>query len=489
MADRSRAGIEMNFAFGKGKKPSMPPSPDTPFRMLVMGDFGGHASRGEIRSLGGARPVRVDVDSFSAVFAKVAPKLEIRLGAEPPFALSFKDLEALHPDQLFAGSEFFAPMRELRRQLQDPKSFAAAAAMLGSVTAAEAPPTQAEVVSHADDMQRLLGRAPSAPVVAAATPSSVVEGLLREAVAPHIVGKADPRQADLVAKVDGLTGELMRAVLHAPAFQQLEALWRALDSLTRNLVLDEALQLFILDASQEELTRDFASAPTLAETAMYRLVVDQAGDKPWSLLVAGTCCQRDKQDAAMLARLGTLAQSIDAAVVAGMDFATWKAGFPSVEDRGAWTALRNSPAATAIAIAAPSLLVRLPYGKDTEAAERFAFTEQTTPPAGERYLWASAAFSVAQLIAQSYSAAGGWDFTPGDECVLGDLPVHITKQDGESVQTPCAQAWLPESAIDAVIKDGLVPMVSAQGRGEVRMARLQSIASPPAALVGRWQSA
>ena len=93
------------------------------------------------------------------------------------------------------------------------------------------------------------------------------------------------------------------------------------------------------------------------------------------------------------------------------------------------------------------------------------------------------------MIAQSYSAAGGWDFTPGDECVLGDLPVHITKQDGESVQTPCAQAWLPESAIDAVIKDGLVPMVSAQGRGEVRMARLQSIASPPAALVGRWQSA
>jgi type VI secretion system protein ImpC len=303
------------------------------------------------------------------------------------------------------------------------------------------------------------------------------------------VGKADPRQADLVASVDGMAGELMRAVLHDPEFQQIESLWRALDGLVRTLELDESLQIWILDVSRQELSQDFVAAPSLAESAMYRLVVDQVGDKPWSLLVDGTRSGRTKEDAALLARLGTLAQSVEAALVAGMDFATWKRGFPSIEDQGAWTALRQSPAATSVAVAAPSILLRLPYGKDTEATERFAFTEQTTPPASERYLWGSAALWVAQLIAQSYAAAGGWDFSPDDECILGDLPVHISKQDGESVQTPCAQAWLPESVIDALIRDGLVPMVSAQGRGEVRMARLQSLASPPSALAGRWQSA
>jgi type VI secretion system protein ImpC len=486
MADRSRAGIEMNFAFGKGKKPSLPPSSETPFRMLVVGDFGGHASRGEVRPLVDARPLRVDVDSFRAVFGKIAPKVQIRLGDQPSFTIAFKDLEAFHPDQLFSSSEFFAPMRELRRQLQDPKTFAAAAAMVGSVKVPEPPPSQEQVTAHTEDLQRLLGRAPSAPVTAPASPGSIVDGLLRQAVAPHVVAKTDPRQADLVAAVDGMTGELMGAVLHDSGFQQVEAFWRGLDGLVRNLNLDQDLQLFILDASREELLADFAGNPNLGDTAMYRLVVDQAGDKPWSLVVDGSRYGRGKEDAALLARLGTIVQAVEAALVAGIDFATWKAGFGSVEDQGAWAALRNSPAATSVAVAAPSILLRLPYGKDTDATERFVFTEQTTPPSGERYLWGSAAFAVAQLIAQAYSESGGWAFSPGIG-IVGDMPVHVTKQDGESVQTPCAQAWLPESAIDALIKDGLVPMVSAQGRGEVRMPRLQSLASPAAALLGRWQ--
>jgi type VI secretion system protein ImpC len=487
MADRSRAGIEMNFAFGKGKKPSLPPRTETPFRMLVMGDFGGHGSRGEIRSLDSLRPLQVDLDGLARVFAKIAPAVEIRLGDQPAFTLAFKDVGDFHPDHLFASSEFFTPMRELRRQLQDPKTFAMAAAMVGSVQLPETAPASADVAAHADDLQRLLGRAPSTP--AAPTSTSIVDGLVREAVAPHIVSKADPRQADLVASVDGMTGELMRAVLHDPGFQQVESLWRALDGLVRNLELDERLQIFVFDVSRRELAQDFALAPSLGESAMYRLVVDRVGDRPWSLLVDGTRYGRTKEDAALLARLGTLAQSVDAAMVAGMDLSAWNGGFPSIEDRGAWTALRNSPAAASIAVAVPSILLRLPYGKDTEATERFVFSEQSTPPAKERYLWGSAALSVAQLIAQSYASADGWGFTPGDDCILGDLPVHVTKQDGESVQTPCAEAWLPESMIDALIKDGLVPMVPAQGRGEVRMPRLQSLASPPSALVGRWQSA
>jgi type VI secretion system protein ImpC len=418
MADRSRAGIDMSFTFGKGKKPSAPPSSDTPFRMLVLGDFGGHASRGELRPLAGVRPLRVDVDSFPGLFAKLAPKLQIKLGDQPPFTLAFKDLDAFHPDHLFASTDFFAPMRELRRQLQDPKTFAIAAAMVGSVKAPEPAPSQQQVGDHAEDLQRLLGRAPSAPVAAPSTPTSIVDNLMRQAVAPHVVAKADPRQADVMAAVDAMSGELMRAVLHDPGFQQIEALWRGLDGLVRSLVLDENLQIFILDVSREELSADFASAASLTDTAIYRIVVDQAGDAPWSLLADGNRYERSKEDAALLARLGTIAQSVEAAVVAGIDFSTWKAGFPSIEDQGAWTALRNSPAATAIAVAAPSLLVRLPYGKDTDATERFVFTEQTNPPVGGRYLWGTAALPVAQLIAQSYSAAGGWDFSPGDEHIV-----------------------------------------------------------------------
>ncbi len=488
MSDRSRAGIEMNFAFGKGQKAKPEKRPDAPMRLLVLGDFGGHGSREHVRTGAELRPQRVDLDNFPSLLGKIAPRIQIRLGDQPPVTVAIGELEDFHPDRLFASLEFFAPMRELRRQLQDPKTFAVAAAMVGSVAPVQAGPTAGDIAAHGEDLQRLLGRPSTPEAPAAVKPASVVDAMLREAVAPHVVGKSDPRQADMVAAADGMTGELMRALLHDPGFQAVEAVWRGLDRLLRGLELDESLQVHVLDVSRAELAEDFAAAPSLAETAMYGLIVDRAGDKPWSLLIDCNPYGRGQEDAALLARLGTLAQQVDAAVVAGMDWAAFSAGSASLEDQRAWTALRNSTAATSIAVSLPGILLRLPYGKGTEPIERFVFTEQTSPPASGRYLWGSPALAVAQLLAQSFASAGGWDFAPGDHSSIDDLPIHITRQDGESVQTPCAQTWLPESKIDALIKEGLMPMVSAQGRGEVRVPRFQSIASPPAALAGRWRN-
>lgn len=486
---RSRAGIEMNFAFGKTKKVRHEPNPDAPFRMLVLGDFGGHRSRAEVRASAGFRPERVDMDSLPSLMRKVQPRIELRVGDQAPFTLAIQDLEDFHPDQIYATLEFFAPMRELRRQLQDPKTFDLAAAMLGAVTPIAAAPADtssnaSDSHAHDQDLQRLLGKAPSPAPVPDANPTSIVDALIRDNIAAHIVDKADPRQADLVATVDAMTGELMRAVLHDPHFQQVEALWRGLDRMLRSLELDETLQVFVMDVSREELVQDLA---THAESAVVRLVTDHGGAQPWSLIADLNSYGRRQEDAALLSHLGTIAQEVDAAVVVGMDWAAWSAGFISPEDEQAWTALRSLPVATSVAVALPSILLRLPYGKATDPVERFAFAEQATPPVANRYLWGSAALAVAQLLAQSYTRAGGWDFSPGDNATMDDLPIHITKDDGESVQTPCAQAWLPESKIDALIKQGLMPLVSAQGRGEVRVPRFQSVALPPAALAGRWQ--
>jgi type VI secretion system protein ImpC len=493
MADRSRAGIEMNFSFGKGRKPKTDRNPDAPMRLLVLGDFGGHGSRGQVRRGAELRPQRVDLDSLPALFGKIAPHIQIQLGDQAPFTIPILELEDFHPDHLFASLEFFAPMRELRRQLQDPSTFVLAAAMIGSVSGVSAvnpvaaAPSASEMAANGEDLQRLLGK-PAAVEAPALKTTSAVDALIRQVVAPHLIGKSDPRQADLVATVDGMTGELMRAVLHDPAFQAVEAAWRGLDRVLHMLELDETLQIHVLDISRTELAEDFATAPSLAETALYGIVVDRVGDRPWSLLVDCNPYGRRQEDAALLARLGTLVQEVDAAVVAGMSWAEFSAGFASREDERAWSALRNSTAATSIAVAVPSLLLRLPYGQGTEPVERFVFTEQSSPPSPGRYLWGSPALAVAQLVAQSFAGAGGWDFAPGDESTIDDLPTHVTRQDGESVQTPCAEAWLPESKIEAVIKEGLMPIVSAQGRGQVRVPRFQSIASPPAALAGRWRN-
>jgi type VI secretion system protein ImpC len=225
----------------------------------------------------------------------------------------------------------------------------------------------------------------------------------------------------------------------------------------------------------------------LVDSAMHRIVAGQAFEMPWSLVVFADRCGREQEDAALLARLGTLAQSVDAALLAGIDWRVWSAGSPSPEDLRACSALRQSPAATSIAVAAPAVLLRLPYGQATDAIESFAFSEQTSPPAAERYLWGSAAFALAELLARTYAAAGGWGFSPGDVSAITDLPIHVFTQDGESSETPVAQTWMTESMIDGLLKEGMVPIVSVRGRGEARVPRIQSIASPPAALAGPWR--
>jgi type VI secretion system protein ImpC len=486
MADQSRAGIKAEFTFGKGKRPARPASGGTAFRMLVLADFGGHAARGEVRPGGGLAPQRVDLDTLPSVLHRIAPRIPIALGSEPAFTIAIEDMEDFHPDHLFARLPLFAPMRELRRQLGDAKTFARAAALLGKASEPAEATTAPPAAPTDDELVRLLGRPASAAPVASG-PVATVESMVRQAVAPYIVGKPDPRQAELIAAVDGMCGELLRAVLHDAGFQRVEAAWRGLERLVRTLELDESLQIFVLDASSEELLADFAAAPDLADSAMYHILVDHTSDTPWSLLVSGNPCGRQQEDAALLARLGTLAQSVEAAVVAGMDSKVWSAGSPSLEDQRACQALRSSPAATAIAIGCPGFLLRLPYGKATDPIEGFAFNEQTSPPLAERYLWGSAAFALAELLARTYAAAGGWDFSPGDVSSVTDLPIHVFTQDGESTETPVAQVWMPESKIDELIKEGLVPLVSVRGRGEARVPRIQSIASPPAALAGRWR--
>lgn len=486
MADQSRAGIKAEFTFGKGRKTAPPPSDTPAFRMLVLADLGGHAARGEVRPGSALRPQRIDLDTFPSVLSKIAPRIPIAIGSEPPFTIAIEDMEDFHPDHLFSHLAFFAPLRELRRQLQDGKAFARAAALMGKAAELEPAATAPASVSADDDLLRLLGR-PASTAPTPAGPAAAVESLIRQAVGGNIVGKPDPRQAELIAGVDRMSGELMRAVLHDAGFQSVEAAWRGLDRLVRTLELDDSLQVFVLDVSREELLADFAAVNDLVDSAMHRILIGQAFEMPWALVVYADRCSREQEDAAILARLGTLAQSVEAAVVAGIDWRMWSAGSPSPEDLRACSALRQSPAAAAIAVAAPAVLLRLPYGKATDAIEGFAFSEQTSPPAAERYLWGSAAFALAELLARSYAAAGGWGFSPGDVSAITDLPTHVFTQDGESSETPVAQTWMTESMINGLLKEGLVPIVSVRGRGEARVPRIQSIASPPAALAGRWR--
>lgn len=468
-----------------------------PFRMLVLADLGGAALPFEQR-----KPLRVDIDNFDAIFARVAPRLQLDLDGAL-VEVDFASLDDFHPDRLFARLAPFVALRQLRAELADPSQFRRAAAALGA--ASPTPASAESATADVGDIERLLGRKPAAAPAVAAAPSGLdVAGWIRGIVAPHVVPDIAGEQAQLIGAVDAAIAEQMRRVLHHPAFQSLESNWRGVDRLVRELELDEALQLFLLDAPRAALANDVANhGADLSHSTLHHHLCGpqtQAPDgKPWSLLVSDLAVGADLDDLRLVAVLGAMAGRAGAPLLAAARPSL--IGCADVDDLGEpgrwqlrdtdaaafWAALRQSPVAPWIGLALPRVLARMPYGRDTDPVSAFAF-EELAAREHEAYLWGNPAFALALLAGQAFME-GGWNMELAAGFDIGDLPSHVFAEDGEKHQQPCAEVAISESAGEAILGQGPMALLSYRNRNAVRLLRWQSIAEPLQVLQGAWTSA
>jgi type VI secretion system protein ImpC len=486
------------------------PIPETPFRVLLLGDF---SSTGPKKQLSSRKPVQVDRDNFDDVLAALHLELQINLGDEDIATLQFSDLDDFHPDRLLERVDMFRKLREMRARLADPATFADAAAEFGLGGAAsklreeaQAPTPQAPPLalgSLLDDMiEQTEARAQTRHPA-----ESDLQKFVRRVTEPHLVSAADPQQSEILALIDRALGAQMRALLHVPEFQALEAAWRAVFLLVRRIDTDEMLKLYLVDLSKDELAADLNSSSDLRTTFTYRLLAGDAinsfGGEPWAAIVGNYNFGTTRAHAELLGRLAKIAHAAGAPFLAAASPALlgcksfsatpnardWTAPSNS-ESASAWTALRSLPEASAVGLAIPRFLLRLPYGKETDPIESFSFEEmpgepEHNEPEHEDYLWGNPAFVCALLLAQSFSESG-WDLRPGQRAELDRLPAHIYQHDGDSEVKPCAEALMTVDTADRIMESGLMPLASMKGQDQVRLLRFQSIAQPLKALTGRW---
>jgi type VI secretion system protein ImpC len=439
--------LEFDLSFGRGGGRRRDES--EPLRLLVIGDFSG-APAAEREPLATRRVHRVDVDNLDDVVRRMQPR-----AAVPDGEIRFERIDDFHPDSLYARFEAFRHLRETRL----------------------APPGDSDAL-----LGRLLGQRPE-PSAARTTPVGGLDALIRDAVAPHIVKDTSAQAAAHLAAVDSAIAELMRALLHAPAFQSIEAAWRGVRFVVSSLELDENLQLHLLDATRDELLADIVAAQgRLAETALYRALVERSrvpGSAAWSSLVALMRFGPSDADIGLLAALGLIASRAGGPLLADGDLSL--AGDDEKALAG-WLALRRSEAAPWIALAAPRVLLRLPYGKTSDPIEAFAFEEFAGPPVHDAFLWGHASLAMAVLIGRGFTARG-WEMEPGDEREIGDLPAYTFARDGEREMQPCGERLLTERDINTLLAAGLVPIASRRDRNTVVAVRFQSVSSPAAPLV------
>ena len=439
--------LEFDVGFGRSGRPR---DDGEPMRLLVLGDFSGKTVA-DRPPLAGRPTHQVDIDNIDAVVRRLDP----RIGA-PAGEIRFAQIDDFHPDRLYARLDLFEALRRARTN----------------------PPAATD-----DLLGRLLGK-PAEPAAApAAAPAGGLDALIRNIVAPYIVKDTSAHAGAYRAAVDTTIAAQMRALLHDPAFQSLEAAWRGVRWLISSLELDEHLQLHLFDVTREELLADIVAAQgKLAQTGLYRALVDRwrnvPGSEGWSALVVPIEFGPSDGDIGLLAALGLVASQAGGPLLAGADL---ELAGDAAGARAGWQALRRSEAAPWIGLAAPRVLLRLPYGTASDPIEAFAFEEFVGPPVQEQFLWGSAALALALLIGRGFSARG-WDMEPGDEREIGDLPAYTFVRDGERELQPCGERALTESQIASLLKAGLVPIASRRDRNAVVAIRFQSVSEPPAPL-------
>lgn len=510
----SFGSVQMGISVAPGDTSS--PRREGRFRVALIGDFTGRRNRGiaEPDCMLNKAPIVVDRDNFDQVLEELDVRLDLKFGGSDANSetIRFRELDDFLPDRVFDRVEVFAALRTLRRRLLNPATFAEAASELTGSRATEkeeAPSTpHSEPSQHVDTLAESSGESLLDMALAATDPHATdrqgstglpeLDRLIQEIVAPHVIVAPDPRQPELVAGVDAAIAEQMFAILHHPDFQAVEATWRGLYFLVRRLETDVHLKLFLLDVSKEELAADLKQQDDLGQTATYRALVEQstgaAGGRPWSLLMGDFFFDSSLDDVELLGRMAKIAAQAGAPFLAGSSPAIvgcdsfgetpdpdeWQLE-TGRERQESWKALRSLPESVYLALAMPRVLLRLPYGIKTNPIESFDFEELRDSPLHDDYLWGNAAWMCTFALAHAYSV-DGWQFDAGRTRDISGLPLHVFKEDGESVVKPCAEAWLVDRAAQRIAGQGITPVLSVRDADTVRIPGVRSLADPPTPL-------
>lgn len=236
--------------------------------------------------------------------------------------------------------------------------------------------------------------------------------------------KNDPTNNQLIA-FDQLLNEQLREVFHASSFKQLEATWRGLSYLVAHTDTSNLLQLVVLNATKTELYQDLEKAIELDQSHFYKIIYEACygtyGGAPYGLLVGDYEFGRSAQDIAMLTQIANVAAAAHAPFItaASADLfglsaftqlnkpRTLNKIFESADLAG-WQEFRQTDNSRYVALALPHVLLRLPYGVQSQgvqsqATDGWVFEEIIDPNQQEDCLWGNAAYFLAERITNAFA--------------------------------------------------------------------------------------
>lgn len=293
----------------------------------------------------------------------------------------------------------------------------------------------------------------------------------------------------LITRIDAALTAQVNVILHAPAFRQLEARWRALGQLLDLAGTESGVEIRVLDVDWRTLARNMERASDFDQSHLFRLVYEgefgMPGGYPFGLLVGDFLVSHRTDEARgdqveVLRRLAAVGAAAFCPVILGAAPETLGYDHFGQIDAGAdidpradredadlnrirWETLRRAEDTRFLGLVAPGLRLRPALSRyGAPRADGFTFDEVADRPLIGNGAFAFAATVMAAFLESGWFAAirGAYQDIDGGGRVPGVAPADFgTDGHGLSAQSPAE--FRPTAAQEeAMVERGLIPLAS-----------------------------
>lgn len=259
-----------------------------------------------------------------------------------------------------------------------------------------------------------------------------------------------------ISQIDQSLSLQMDQIIQHPEFQKFEGSWRGLHNLVMAAETGERLKLKLWVVSKQELMDDLERAVEFDQSQFFKKVYEEQygtfGGTPFSCLVGDFDFGRGPQDIELAMLISNVAACAHTPFIAAasphmfnFDSFTEMSGPRDLTklfdgtDTIKWRSFRDTEDSRYFVLTLPHVLMRLPYGKETNPIEGFNYEEAVDGTDNSKFCWGSAAYPMAQNIATAFALYGWTAAIRGVEGggLVTDLPAYTFKTSDGDLSVKC----------------------------------------------------
>jgi len=301
-----------------------------------------------------------------------------------------------------------------------------------------------------------------------------------------------------IAQIDHLLSLQLNEILHHAEFQKLEGSWRGLKYLMSQSETSSMLKIKVLNVSKKDLLRDLQRAPEFDQSAMFKKVYEEEygvfGGTPFGTLVGDYYFDKSGQDMELLEKISNVAAAAHAPFLSAASHEMLNlesfADLDSPRDLGKifdstefakWKAFRGSEDSRYVALTAPRVLMREPYGSATVPVEAFNYEERVDGTNHDHYCWGNSAYALAANVNKAFAFYGWTAAIRGVESggLVEGLPVHNFRTESGEIAMKCpTEVQITDRREKELADLGFAPLVHQKGTPNAAFFSVQSAQKP-----------